>query len=92
MQNLITFFTQSSEDPAKTSATLTGALIAIASYVHTYAAYLPAINNFFTSPLGQQLDPILTAVGMIIGGTWFLFGVFRKFTNKVERVAGLRVE
>lgn len=92
MKSIITFFTQSSEDPAKTSATLTGLLIMAASYVQQYGDVIPVVHNFFASPVGQQIDPILTAVGMVIGGIWFLFGIFRKFTNKVENVAGARVE
>lgn len=92
MQNIITFFTQSSEDPAKTSATLTGLLISFASYAHTSLSFIPAVNTFFASNLGQQVDPILTAVGMIVGGIWFIFGLIRKLTNGVEKTAGLRVE
>lgn len=84
MQNLITFFTQSSENPEKTSATLTGILIGAAAWVHQYAGFVPGVQSFFDSALGKQLDPIMTAVGMIVGGVWFLFGLFRKFTNKVE--------
>ncbi len=92
MQNLITFFSQSSEDPSRTSATLTGLLISFASYAHQSLSFIPAVNTFFASSLGQQVDPILTAAGMIIGGIWFLFGLFRKITNGVEKTAGLRVE
>ena len=92
MNNIITFFTQSSEDPAKTSATLTGILIGIASYLQQYGAFVPVINNFFLSPIGQNIDAILTDVGMILGTAWCLFGLIRKLTNKVERTAGLRVE
>jgi len=84
LSSIITFFTQSSEDPTKTSATLTGILIAFASYVQQYASVIPFIHNFFASPAGAQLDPILTAIGMIVGGIWFLFGLFRKLTNKVQ--------
>lgn len=84
MNNVITFFTQSSENPEKTSATLTGILIAAASWVHQFASVVPVIDQVFKSPVGQQLDPLLTAIGMIVGGVWFLFGLFRKLTNKVE--------
>lgn len=91
MNSIITFFTQSSEDPAKTSATLTGLLIACASWLSQYATAIPLIHNFFASPLGQQIDPAMQAVGMIGGGIWFLFGLFRKVTNKVEASKGLRV-
>lgn len=92
MQNIITFFTQSSEDPAKTSATLTGLLIAAAAQIQQYLGFIPVVHNFFASPVGQQLDPILTAVGTIVGFSWFLFGLLRKLTNKVESSTGLRVE
>lgn len=84
MQDIIKFFTQSSEDPNKTSATLTGILIAGAAWSHQYLSVLPFVHDFFISPLGQQIDPILTATGMVIGGMWTLFGIFRKITNKVE--------
>jgi len=84
IKNIISFFTQSSEDPAKTSATLTGILIALASYLHQYASFIPIVNKFFASPLAQQTDAILSAIGMIIGSIWFLFGLFRKATNKIE--------
>lgn len=84
MKDFITFFTQSSEDPGKTSATLTGLLIALASWVQQFATTWPVINNFFASPAGQQIDQIMTSVGMIVGGIWFLFGLFRKVTNTVE--------
>lgn len=92
MQNLITFFTQSSEDPTKTSATLTGILIALSAWVQHAGIAIPFINSFYSSAPGQQVEPALTAVGMVIGGIWFLFGLFRKLTNKVERSNGLRVE
>jgi len=84
MKNLITFFTQSSEDPTKTSAVLTGILIALASYIQQAGEFMPVISAFYESPLGKDLSPILTAIGMIFGGIWFLFGIFRKLTNKVE--------
>jgi len=89
---IITFFTQSSEDPAKTSATLTGALIYTASYLQQYSDVIPFIGKFFSSEIGQQLDPILTSIGMITGGIICLFGLFRKLTNKIESSRGLRVE
>ncbi len=89
MKSIITFFTQSSEDPAKTSATLTGILIAAASYIQQYADFIPVVHSFFTSPLGAQLDLICTSLGMIVGGIWCLFGLFRKFTNKIESSTGL---
>lgn len=92
MDKIITFFTQSSEDPAKTSATLTGVLIVIASYLQEYADTIPFLGKFFASPVGQNLEPVLTSVGMTIGGIVCLFGLFRKFTNKVESSQGLRVE
>lgn len=84
IKNIILSLTQSSEDPTKISATLTGILIGIASYLHQYASFVPFINNFFNSELGHQLDPILTAIGMIVGSIWFLFGLFRKLSNKVD--------
>lgn len=80
---LVTFFTQSSEDPSKTSATLTGILIAAASWLQQYGAVIPGVNEFFASPLGQNIDPTLTAIGLVVGGIWFLFGLFRKLTNKI---------
>lgn len=92
MKQIITFFTQSSESPDRTSATLTGILIAAAAYVQQLGAFVPFINDFYASAIGQQLDPILTAIGMVVGGIWFLFGLFRKFTNRVENSAGLRIE
>lgn len=91
LNNIITFFTQSSEDPAKTSATLTGILIALSAQVQQLAVFIPGINAFYLSPLGQQLDAILTGVGTILGTAWFLFGLFRKVTNKVESSKGLAV-
>lgn len=90
MKSIITFFTQSSEDPTRTSATLTGLLIMAASYVQEKLDFVPFIHAYFMSPIGQQTDQILTAVGMVVGAVWFLFGLFRKFTNKVERVAGVQ--
>lgn len=92
IKSIITFFTQSSEDPAKTSATLTGLLIALSAQVQQLAVFVPGISTFYASPLGQQLDVILTGVGTIVGTGIFLFGLFRKVTNKAESVAGLRVE
>lgn len=92
IKNIVTFFTQSSEDPAKTSATLTGILIALASYLHQYAVFIPIVNKFFASPLAQQTDAILSAIGMILGSVWFLFGLFRKATNKVESKLDNKVE
>ena len=92
MKNIITFFTQSSEDPAKTSATLSGLLLIAAAQIQQYFDFIPAVHDFFISPIGQQLDPILTAIGTIAGFTWFLYGLLRKFTNKVESANGLRVE
>lgn len=92
MNKLITFFTQSSEDPTKTSATLTGILIGVSAYLQQYVATFPILDKFYSSPVGLELEPTLTAVGMIVGGVIFLFGLFRKLTNKVERNAGLRVE
>lgn len=91
MNSIITFFTQSSEDPAKTSATLTGLLIMAAVKVHQYLDFVPFVHNFFASPVGAQLDPILTAVGYTLGGAWALFGILRKLTNKIEDAKGLRV-
>ncbi len=92
MKNFIAFFTQSSEDPAKTSATLTGLLIALSAQVQHLGAFIPGISAFYTSPIGLQLDTILTGVGTILGTAWFLFGLFRKLTNQAERDAGIRVE
>ncbi len=89
MNAIITFFTQSSEDPAKTSATLTGLLIALAAQGQQLFGFIPVVHDFYVGPIGSQLDPILTAVGSIVGGTWFLFGLFRKLTNKVESAKGL---
>lgn len=89
---IITFFTQSSEDPAKTSATLTGALVVIASYLQQYSDVIPFIGKFFSSEIGQNLNPIFTSIGMICGGIIFLFGLFRKLTNKIESSRGLRVD
>lgn len=88
---IITFFTQSSEDPAKTSATLTGLLIMGATWIQSHLGFIPLVHDFFASQLGQQIDPVLTSIGMIGGAVWFLFGLFRKLTNKVEDVKGLRV-
>lgn len=88
MQNLITFFTQSSEDPAKTSATLTGLLISLSTYLQgPIGSHLPFISSFYASPLGQQSDALCTGLGFVIGGAWFLFGLFRKATNKVNDIA-----
>lgn len=84
MKDFITFFTQSSEDPEKTSATLTGILIAAASWLQQFGTTWPVINTFFASQLGQQTDQIMTSVGMIVGGIWFLFGLLRKGTNAIE--------
>lgn len=85
MKNIITFFTQSSEDPAKTSATLTGILISASSYIQSVIApHVPFLSNFYNSPLGHESEAICTSIGFIIGGIIFLFGLFRKFTNKVE--------
>lgn len=92
MDKLITFFTQSSEDPGRTSATLTGILIGGAAWIHQYLDVIPFVHNLFVSPLGQQIDPILTSIGTIVGTGWCLFGLLRKLTNKVESVNGLRVE
>lgn len=89
---IITFFTQSSEDPAKTSATLTGILISLASYLQQYADVVPFIGRFFDSPVGHNLSPIFTSIGMIVGGIVTLFGLFRKLTNKIEDTKGLRIE
>lgn len=93
MKNIITFFTQSSEDPAKTSATLTGILISASAWLQQYAGEnITFIHNFYMSPLGRDIEPTLTAVGMVVGGIWFIFGLFRKATNQVERSIGARVE
>jgi hypothetical protein len=90
--SIITFFTQSSEDPTKTSATLTGILIGAAAWAHQYLLFIPGVSTFFQSPAAQSLDAILTATGMVIGGVWTLVGLFRKLTNTVEQKSGLRVE
>lgn len=92
MLNFITFFTQSSEDPNKTSATLTGILISLSTYLQSVVApHIPVIASFYNSPLGQNAEAICTSIGMVIGGIWFLFGLFRKLSNKVEdKVQGLK--
>lgn len=92
LDKIITFLSQSSEDPTKTSASLTGALIFIASYLQQYSDTIPFLGKFFTSEIGQNLDPILTSIGMTVGGIICLFGLLRKLTNKVESSQGLRVE
>lgn len=92
LNKIITFFTQSSEDPAKTSATLTGILITVASYLQQYSDAIPFLGKFFTSEVGQNLDPILASIGMTVGGIVCLFGLFRKFTNKVESSKDLGIE
>lgn len=85
MKNIITFFTQSSEDPAKTSATLTGILISLSSYLQSIVApHIPFLSQFYNSPLGQQSEQVATGLGFVVGGIVFLFGIFRKATNKVE--------
>lgn len=91
MNSIITFFTQSSEDPAKTSATLTGLLISLSAYIQQYFSYIPGIHAFYASQLGMQSEAICTGLGMTIGGAWFLFGLFRKATNKIESSKGLTV-
>ena len=92
INNIITFFSQSSEDSQKTSATLTGILIGVASYLAQFATVIPAIGNFFNSPIGQNMNALLTAVGMLLGSAWTIFGLLRKVSNKIESKAGLRVE
>ncbi len=88
MLKIISFFTQSSEDPTKTSATLTGILISLSTYLQSVVApHIPVIANFYNSPLGQQSEQIATGLGMVIGGIWFLFGLLRKGTNKIETLA-----
>lgn len=87
LASIVTFFTQSSEDPNKTSATLTGILISVASYAQQYLAFVPGVNHFFASPIGQQIDPVLTCVGFILGSAWTLFGLLRKLTNKADTLA-----
>ncbi len=84
MQSFITFFTQSSEDPSKTSATLAGLLLAGAAWAHQYLVFVPYVNEFFLSPAGQQTDAALTGIAYVIAGIWTLFGIFRKITNKIE--------
>lgn len=92
LNNIITFFTQSSEDPAKTSATLTGILISSSAYLQSVVApHIPVLSAFYNSPLGQQAEQLCTGVGFVLGGIWFLFGLFRKLTNKVESVRDLTV-
>lgn len=91
VNKIITFFTQSSEDPAKTSATLTGLLIAIAAQTQQNFGFIPAVHDFFLSPLGQQIEPVATAIGTIVGSIVFLFGLYRKLTNKIESSSGLAV-
>lgn len=84
---LITFFTASSEDPTKTSATLTGILISLSTYLQAVVApHIPFLSAFYNSPLGQQSEQVATGLGMVIGGIWFLFGLIRKLTNKIETV------
>lgn len=92
MLNLIQFFTRSSEDPTKTSATLTGILISLSTYLQSIVApHIPVIANFYASPLGQNAEQICTSIGMVVGGIWFLFGLFRKGTNAIEtKVAGMK--
>lgn len=89
MKNIITYvvtsLTQSSEDPNKTSATLTGLLISVSAYLQAVVApHIPIIASFYNSPIGQQAEAICTSLGMVIGGIWFLFGLIRKGTNKIE--------
>lgn len=85
MQSIISFFTQSSEDPAKTSATLTGILISLSSWLQSVIApHIPFLATFYNSPLGQQSEAICTGIGFVIGGIVFLFGLFRKGTNLIE--------
>lgn len=92
VNNIVTLFTQSSEDPAKTSATLTGLLIMVSTYVQQLGVFIPFINEFYLSPIGSQMEQICTAMGMIVGGIWFLFGLFRKVTNSIEDRRGLRID
>lgn len=89
-KSIVSFFTQSSEDPAKTSATLTGFLIMAATWTQANLTFIPAVATFFASPLGAQLQPELTAVGYILGGVWALFGIYRKVTNTVAGALGVR--
>jgi hypothetical protein len=85
ISSIVTFFTESSEDPSKTSATLTGLLISLSSWLQNVAGpHIPFIANFYSSPLGQQASQLCYGLGFVIGGAWFLFGLFRKFTNTVE--------
>lgn len=92
MLNFITFFTHSSEDPTKISATLTGLLISLSAYLQSVVApHIPVIASFYNSPLGQNAEQICTSLGMVIGGIWFLFGLLRKASNKVEeKVQGMK--
>ena len=93
LTNFITFFTRSSEDPAKTSATLTGLIIAVSSYIQlNLAPIIPFLNNFYSSPIGHDIETIATCLGMMVGALITIFGLIRKLTNKVESKSGLRIE
>ncbi len=92
LNKFITFLTQSSEDPSKTSATLTGILISLSTYLQSVVApHIPLLSEFYNSPLGQQSEQVCTGIGFVLGGIWFLFGLFRKATNKVESSRDLAV-
>lgn len=87
MKNLIASILQSSQDPTKTSATITGVLIAFSSWLQgALGPYIPFISNFYHSTLGMQSNQICTGLGIVIGGTLFLFGLFRKGVVVAGRV------
>lgn len=85
LSTIVLSLTQSSENPEKTSATLTGILISVSTYLASVVGpHVPVIADFYASPLGMQANAICTSLGMVAGGILFLFGVIRKGTNKVE--------
>lgn len=73
MKAIISFFAQSSADPSKLSATLTGIIVGVASYIVFIAAH------FYGVPVDvQQVTDFATLVGTTGGGIVTIFGIIRK--------------
>lgn len=68
----------SSQDPTKVSATVTGAIVSLSSFIVAFAQI-----TFHVQLVPEQISQLATGLGMTAGAIWFLFGLFRKVAVKM---------
>lgn len=75
MKNFLCWVFNSSEDPEKISALVTGFLITWSSYI------VDGINLFHKSVTMSQVTDAASQLGIVVGAIWAFVGGIRKIIN-----------